>query len=343
MGDTFYRSNAFADETLGSNAQVTDPFIVPDGNYVRLFYASGPDQSSYFHVKMAVFNGTLAQLVNTSEDALNTTLWNPTLYSYNSGAGTVTVANGNLTITRTSGAGISLRSANALGTYTDNLLFYISSRVGASINAQTRITLHDSTTTEALWGYYLNNGNAFYLNGAGVGDPSYAETYTTATGAMYEMNGKVATPVLKKNTTTVATGTGTPSNPAGSYFRIWQYDNTGTDSINLSWVSARPYVSPEPAHGDWQAEQNSTTTAPVASFTQNKTVDIIPGWLQLNDTSTNTPISWAVSWGDSTANSTLQNATHQYLIRGKWTIIMTSSNSAGSGSASSSVLVYGSS
>lgn len=74
-------------------------------------------------------------------------------------------------------------------------------------------------------------------------------------------------------------------------------------------------------------------SAPVASFTTTKTLYRMPGILQVNDTSTNTPTIWNWSWGDGTwTNGTMvtqQNATHKYTTRGKFAVTLLCSNANG--------------
>ena len=50
------------------------------------------------------------------------------------------------------------------------------------------------------------------------------------------------------------------------------------------------------------------------------------------DLSTNTPTSWQWSYGDATANGTTKNPSHTYNTVGAYTVTLTASNSAGSGS-----------
>jgi len=71
-------------------------------------------------------------------------------------------------------------------------------------------------------------------------------------------------------------------------------------------------------------------SAPVASFTCTKDFVRIPGSVTCTDSSTNTPTSWSWDWGDGSAASTTQNPSHQYVKRGKWTIVLTATNAGGS-------------
>ena len=88
---------------------------------------------------------------------------------------------------------------------------------------------------------------------------------------------------------------------------------------------------------------NVSTLPPVSSFTLNKKFVPAPGGIIIvNDTSTNTPTSWDWYWGDGTANSTTNNATHKYTKRGVYEITLNASNAAGSNiSASQQVRSFG--
>jgi len=80
---------------------------------------------------------------------------------------------------------------------------------------------------------------------------------------------------------------------------------------------------------------------PVASFTTDKTLVRIPGTLQFNDTSTNTPTGWNWSFGDGTYSED-ENPMHKYTKRGKWNVTLTATNDAGSDeSAATTVRVIG--
>jgi PKD repeat protein len=88
--------------------------------------------------------------------------------------------------------------------------------------------------------------------------------------------------------------------------------------------------------------QSATTgaPAPVASFTIQKPLYRIPGVMQVNDTSTNTPTGWNWSWGDGTwTNGTTRNATHQYTKRGMFSVLLVDSNTCGSNTTPSATSV----
>ena len=84
----------------------------------------------------------------------------------------------------------------------------------------------------------------------------------------------------------------------------------------------------------------TSEVVPVAMFTKSRTVVIFPGAIQFNDTSTNIPTSWNWSFGDGTF-SEVQNASHRYTKRGRWTILMNATNGAGSSTNTSMVWILG--
>ncbi len=124
----------------------------------------------------------------------------------------------------------------------------------------------------------------------------------------------------------------------------WDYAN----SFGGTWASGQgSYLLSQGktgAHPDFLEITYHTggVSAPVASFTIDKTLTRIPKIITVTDTSTNTPTSWEWSWGDGTANSTTQNPTHQYVKRGRWNIDLTATNAGGSGvSSTTQVRVVG--
>ena len=77
-------------------------------------------------------------------------------------------------------------------------------------------------------------------------------------------------------------------------------------------------------------------SAPVASFTGTPLSGNAPVSVQFTDASTNTPTSWQWSWGDGTANGTSQSPSHTYNTAGTYTVVLTATNSVGSGGFSRS-------
>ncbi len=112
----------------------------------------------------------------------------------------------------------------------------------------------------------------------------------------------------------------TSQNPTHTYFTVGSY------TIKLTVTSA--------------AGNNTTTktnyikvvTTPVANFTSNVTSGKAPLTVAFTDKSTGVPTSWKWVFGDGT-NSTEQNPTHQYSQEGNYTVNMTVTNVAGTGTA----------
>ncbi len=75
-----------------------------------------------------------------------------------------------------------------------------------------------------------------------------------------------------------------------------------------------------------------TMPAPVAGFTATPTSGNAMLAVQFTDTSTNAPTSWQWNFGDGMGNSTAQNPQHTYMTAGTYTVTLTATNAAGSGS-----------
>ena len=87
----------------------------------------------------------------------------------------------------------------------------------------------------------------------------------------------------------------------------------------------------------WHADIPLSTTppppvAPVSSFTASPTSGAAPLTVQLTDTSTNSPTSWAWDFGNG-STSTVQNPSVTYDAAGSYTITLRASNDAGTGAA----------
>ena len=67
---------------------------------------------------------------------------------------------------------------------------------------------------------------------------------------------------------------------------------------------------------------------PVTAFTSNITSGSAPLAVNFNDTSTNSPVAWAWSFGDGNT-STLQNPVHTYITPGTYTVSLTATNYGG--------------
>jgi PKD repeat protein len=93
-------------------------------------------------------------------------------------------------------------------------------------------------------------------------------------------------------------------------------------STQISWVNVTADVTP------------------LTMFTKSRGVLIFPGSVQFNDTSLNTPTAWNWSFGDGTY-SEVRNASHQYVKRGRWAVLLNTSNTAGYNTNTSNVWIIG--
>jgi len=111
---------------------------------------------------------------------------------------------------------------------------------------------------------------------------------------------------------------------------VHTYSTAGTYSVNLTVTNAAGFDS-ELKTG--YIAVTSTTTAPVAAFTANKTAGDVPLSVKFTDASTNTPTAWTWDFdNDGTVDSTLQNPVHTYSTAGTYTVKLTAENTAGSNS-----------
>ncbi|MCQ1539096.1 PKD domain-containing protein [Methanocalculus taiwanensis] len=76
-------------------------------------------------------------------------------------------------------------------------------------------------------------------------------------------------------------------------------------------------------------ETSAPTTAPIANFTEDRTIGMVPLTIAYTDTSTEYPTSWLWDFGDQ-ATSTDQNPTHIYTIPGIYTVELEAKNGIGS-------------
>lgn len=91
-------------------------------------------------------------------------------------------------------------------------------------------------------------------------------------------------------------------------------------SVSKTWVvDPNHIIDPDPEG-----------IAPVANFTANTTNTTYPAWVSFTDSSTETPTFWQWDFdNDGHVDSTSQNATCKYKVKGNYTVKLTVSNGAG--------------
>lgn len=103
---------------------------------------------------------------------------------------------------------------------------------------------------------------------------------------------------------------------------------TATNSIGSSSTTRTITVSDAPP-----------PPPPVASFTADRTSGTEPLTVSFTDTSTGAPTSWSWAWGDGTADSTMQNPSHEFTAAGTYDVVLTATNAGGSTTATRRITV----
>ena len=102
--------------------------------------------------------------------------------------------------------------------------------------------------------------------------------------------------------------------------------DTATNKVSDGRVGAD--FIPE-AFGQFIGPSSTPQIKPVAAFSASPTSGTKPLKVQFTDKSTNTPTSWKWNFGDGTT-STTHNPLHTYIKKGKLTVTLTATNTAGS-------------
>jgi len=116
-------------------------------------------------------------------------------------------------------------------------------------------------------------------------------------------------------------GTSTLKNPS------YTYTAAGTYSVTLTATNA--YGSNSLTKTGYITVTAPNTNPPVAAFSGTPTSGTIPLTVAFTDASTNTPTSWAWTFGDG-GTSTVQNPSHIYTTAGTYTVVLTATNAYGS-------------
>jgi PKD repeat protein len=115
---------------------------------------------------------------------------------------------------------------------------------------------------------------------------------------------------------------GTTINP------IHQYTVAGTYTVILTATNADGSGTMERTN---YIIANTPGSPSVPDFHANVTSGIYPLNVGFTDDTTNSPNTWAWSWGDATSNGTVKNPVHQYTAAGTYTVTLTAANSTWGG------------
>jgi PKD repeat protein len=119
-------------------------------------------------------------------------------------------------------------------------------------------------------------------------------------------------------------GTSTVQHPSHIYTTAGSYTVTltATNAGGSNTVSQASYIT-----------VTNTVASPVASFYSAVTSGTVPLTIQFADLSSNTPTTWAWSFGDGDT-STIQHPSHIYSTTGSYTVTLTATNDGGSNTVS---------
>jgi PKD repeat protein len=200
---------------------------------------------------------------------------------------------------------------------------------GSTVNATLRNPVHTYTAA----GNYTVSLNA--TNIAGFNTKTRIDYITVAAAPVANFTGMSVSGTAPLNVTFIDTSTNSPTSWA------WSFGDGSTVNATL-----RNPVHTYTAAGNYTVSLNATniagfntktridyitvTAVPVANFTATSISGTAPLNVTFIDTSTNSPTSWAWSFGDgSTVNSTIRNPVHTYNATGNYTVLLNATNNAG--------------
>jgi PKD repeat protein len=200
-------------------------------------------------------------------------------------------------------------------------------------------TLQNPSFTYTNAGTYTVN---LTVNGTEGSNSEIKRDYITASAVTGPVAGFAADTVSGTAPLTVTFTDQTAGNPTTW---AWDFNNDGTvDSTiqNPSYIytAAGTYtVKLTVANAGGSDDETKTgyitvspaVAAPVVAFSGTPTSGTAPLTVQFTDASTNTPTSWAWTFGDG-GTSTVQNPSHVYLSEGSYSVTLTASNAGGSDS-----------
>jgi PKD repeat protein len=174
------------------------------------------------------------------------------------------------------------------------------------------------------------------VNRSGWNDIDFMELPIEIPGTLYPIADFTATPTSGTAPLTVQFNDTSPNSPTAW---AWDYGDGNTSSEQSPTheyaFAGTFHVSLTATNsGGSNTSQKSnyitvTVPAPVANFTATPTTSRALIAVQFNDTSTNSPTSWAWDFGDGQISS-IQNPSHIYTNPGMYTVGLTATNSGGS-------------
>ena len=206
---------------------------------------------------------------------------------------------------------------------------------------------YNSTSSYGLR-FSINELSQYYgKNKLIYGLPFYGVDYTTTSnkpGAVYSSYDHIFIRDIPKSITrTWDSSSRTPYyvyNDGSTYHQVW-YDDNESLALKYQYINEQGILGV----GYWGLGQegsnsnvwnvfarqsdNRSPQVPVASFSGSPISGNVPLTVQFYDKSTNVPTNWQWSFGDGSANSTSQNASHTYVTKGVYTVTLTASNAAG--------------
>jgi len=344
--------NLTATNTGGSNSSVKTNYITATGvvpGYTGVFVSAANDEGIRWD-----YHGNNTLYINTNGGGLNAVhiSTNPTVYS-----GQVTTTpdkSGTFYFTDTGGRsyqdeGILMIAVN--GTLPDDFAVHIRTSGYTWIPNTTttgvpppegtytyQAAALDQTFTKSdfiygpqNWRPQGNNAAFPIYNGEDLGntaDNQYHIAFIdTRAGLLGNRNGQYLTTINNGSVKVEYSFTNLTNNAA---FNLYAWNlNPKANSEGMGWTNdvttSGYFVKGLPAA--------PVVIAPVASFGANTTTGTAPLTVTFNDTSSNTPTSWAWDFNnDGTIDATTQNATYTYTAAGTYTVNLTATNAAGSNS-----------
>ena len=162
-----------------------------------------------------------------------------------------------------------------------------------------------------------------------IGIPGYhtvtlPSPVTVSAGQKFSVVVKFQTPNLQYPITIEKPSSGYSSQATASAGQSYT-SSTGTTWTDLTTIIPNANVCLKA----YTVNTGTSVIAPIASFSGTPTSGVAPLTVTYTDASTNTPTSWAWTFGDG-GTSTLQNPSHFYTTAGTYTVTLKATNAGGS-------------